>query len=373
MSVDLITKKNIFLIRLVVIITLGYLVILDPAGTRNMTHCYLYLAVYLVTNLLLGALPDRYFGKSVFYLMVVFDSVMVCIGIYLSGRAGTDFYLIYFLIIGVASMSIDLRYLMANTIIFAGLYGWLLYQKDLLSGDGAVSYALRIPFIFIIAVFFGYMVSAVVKKRDRDIRESEEKFRSLVASMDDLVYVVDRDAKYISASDKVTALLGVKEADMIGRPFSEFHTPEQSAEFSPLIEKVYETEKGVQYESYDDRLGMWSLVNLSPVKNTASSGIKGVSVVSKDISKRIQAEKRLKAAYDELKRTQDQLIQNEKLAAIGRLASSMAHQIRNPLEIILMAWNTSGMPLNRGQRRSISVSEKLKERSNGQTKLSMIY
>jgi signal transduction histidine kinase len=51
-----------------------------------------------------------------------------------------------------------------------------------------------------------------------------------------------------------------------------------------------------------------------------------------------QASKRaaeLKIAYDELKEMQDELIQSEKLKAIGQLASGVAHEMRNPLGIIM--------------------------------------
>ncbi|MDD5006182.1 MAG: ATP-binding protein [Candidatus Omnitrophica bacterium] len=43
----------------------------------------------------------------------------------------------------------------------------------------------------------------------------------------------------------------------------------------------------------------------------------------------------LKIAYDELKEMQDKLIQSEKLKAIGQLASSVAHEMRNPLGTIM--------------------------------------
>ena len=51
-----------------------------------------------------------------------------------------------------------------------------------------------------------------------------------------------------------------------------------------------------------------------------------------------QASKRaaeLKIAYDELKEMQDKLIQSEKLKAIGQLASGVAHEMRNPIGIIM--------------------------------------
>ena len=255
---------------------------------------------------------------------------------YLSGKAGTEFYLVYFLIIGLASMSTGLKYLMINTIVFALLYGWFLHQKGLFSGDMAMSYGLRLPFMIIIAMFFGYIVEAIIKDREMSLRESEEKYRSLVESTDDSVYMVDKDCRYLSANNKLLSELAVSESDIVDKTFADFHSPAETRRFAKRVKSVFETGRAIQYEAYNEDLRKWFMLTLSPIKDPAADNVRAISVLSKDITERMHREQELREAYTKLKKTQGQLIQSEKMTAVGRLASGVAHEIRNPLEIILM-------------------------------------
>ena len=362
--VESITKKQIFYIHLMVTIITSYLIIFGPTKDNLLIWSHIFTAFYLSSNLFMLYIPNKYFlNRTIFYHLIFFHSVMICLGMYLSS-AGTDFYLIYFLILGLSSMSISLKYLMLNSTVFVFVYGWILFQKGLFAGDMAISYALRLPFIIIIALLFGYIVDMLIKDKSRSLEASEEKYRSLVESTDDSIYMVDKDGRYLSANSKFLSEHGVTESQIVGTNFSNFHSIKQTKEFIKNVDKVFKFHRATQYEAYSKKLGKWVMRTLSPIQEPDSTKIKAISVVSMNITERVQAEKELKSTYNKLKETQGQLIQNEKMAALGRLASGLAHQIRNPLEIIIMGVEFLGNTLPNKDLNSEKSIERIKAAVN---------
>jgi len=363
--IESITKKHIFIIHLMVTIILSYLTIFGPTKDILLIWSHIFIIVYLSSNLFILYIPSRYFiDKTIFYYLIFFHSFMICLGMYLSGNASTDFYLIYFLIIGLASMSTSLKYLMINTTVFAFVYGYILFQKGLLGGEMGISYSLRLPFMIITALLFGYIVEGLIKDKSRSLKASEEKYRSLVESTDDSVYMVDKNCQYLSANSKVLSDYGLTEIQIVGKNYSDFHSPEEAREFANRAKKVFETGSATYYEAYNKKFGKWVMRTLSPIKEPDTAKVKAISVVSMNITKRVEAEKELKMTYNKLKEAQDQLMQTEKMAALGRLASGLAHQIRNPLEIIIMGVEFLGNTLHNKDINHEKSMEKIKQAVN---------
>ena len=61
---------------------------------------------------------------------------------------------------------------------------------------------------------------------ERELRELEERYRYLVASSPDLVWVTDRDGVFTFISDASRTMVGREPADLIGRPFQDVFAPE---------------------------------------------------------------------------------------------------------------------------------------------------
>ncbi|HWR57459.1 MAG TPA: GGDEF domain-containing protein [Thermodesulfovibrionales bacterium] len=129
------------------------------------------------------------------------------------------------------------------------------------------------------------------KRAAEMLQESEEKYRSLVESTEDSIYLVDRKCTYLFMNKKHISRSGMKEG-FYGRSYGEFHSPEEAAEFSKQIDTVFNTGKSIQHEHRSQRDGRYFLRTLSPVRRSGEMII-AVTVISKDITALKKMEERL--------------------------------------------------------------------------------
>ena len=334
-------KKTIFLVRLMVIITSAYFIIFSPSAGRELEiYAYIFIAFYLMTNLIVAYIPEKYFyDDKIFYGFVLCDSILLPAGIYFSGYVGSDLYLMFFFIISLTTMSSSFRYLVMNTLFFSVIYSWLLYKRDLLTGPMAGSYLIQIPFIDVIALFYGYLITTRLKDKDERINEVRERYEQIVQATDVLMCIVDHDNKILFANQKLVRFYGFQdEKSLLGLTISQIYNEDEIESEKSLshVKSAYENNAMVQYESYDKNHSIWLANTLSPIRDPSSHDVFAVCIISKDITDRIEREKNLNDTVEMLRKTRDQLIQKDKMAALGRLASGIAHEMRNPLEIINM-------------------------------------
>jgi len=334
-------KKTIFLVRLMVIITTAYFILFSPSSSKEWEiYGYIFIAAYLMTNLIVAYIPEKYFyDDKIFYGFILCDSILLPAGIYFSGYVGSELYLMFFFIISLTTMSSRFEYLMINTIFFSVIYSWLLYKRGLLAGPMAVSYLIQIPFIIVIAMFYGYLITTRLKDKDIRINEARERYEQIVQATDVLMCIVDYDGEFLFANQKLVKFYGYQdEKSLYGLTISQLHNEDETEAEKTLnyVRSVYKNNDMVQYESYDKNHGIWFANTLSPIRDPLTRDVFEVCIISKDITDRIEKEKQLNDTVELLIRTRDQLIQKDKMAALGRLASGIAHEIRNPLEIIYM-------------------------------------
>jgi len=158
----------------------------------------------------------------------------------------------------------------------------------------------------------------------------------------DPLIVVDAEKKIRIANETILYLLGYREEELIGRHIEGIFTESRLS----ILRK----------ENLDKLLGAGTILNIetfyqskdgksipvlfsSSIMKDKEDRISWIICMAKDITEQKRTEEELKAAYGRLKETQDQLIQVEKFNAIGLLASGVAHEVKNPLGVIIQGIN----------------------------------
>jgi PAS domain S-box-containing protein len=191
----------------------------------------------------------------------------------------------------------------------------------------------------------GQVVGASKIARDVSDRKHFDytRFRlaAIVDSADDAIISKDLNGIVQSWNEGARRMFGYEPDEMIGQPMLRLIPKELQYEEEDILRKLRAGERIDHYET--TRLGKSGKlidvsVTISPITNNEGVVI-GASKIARDISDR--------------KQTEGVLLQAEKLAATGRMAAAIAHEINNPLEslmnlIFLARQNCSASPAAKG-------------------------
>ena len=161
-----------------------------------------------------------------------------------------------------------------------------------------------------------------VKRRTEDLKKSEEKYRSLVESAEDFIFTIDTGGKFQSMNSFTASFFGGSAEEFLGKDISSLFPEEVAEKQLELVKLVNKLGKSVRDE-FELKLGeheIWISSNFMPLKNE-EGGVSSVLCIARDITENKQLER--------------QLINTEKLASLGTLAAGVAHEINNPLGVIL--------------------------------------
>lgn len=131
---------------------------------------YLFGLIHVFSNFVIYWFDAKRFAAfRLFAILVIFDTTALSASLILTGQLGSDLYLTYFLVIIIAGFWRDLRWSLAFSFLISSLYTFLLFIAD----DVSIYTFLRILFLFIASVFYGYCTQVVTTERQQ--REKAEK------------------------------------------------------------------------------------------------------------------------------------------------------------------------------------------------------
>jgi len=158
------------------------------------------------------------------------------------------------------------------------------------------------------------------KQAEMALRQSEAKYRQMVETAAEGVWIFDDLLRTTFANARMAAMLGCKAEDMQGQPVSDFMAAEDRAAQLSYFQQSNPIGSTVDLRlKKSDGSVVWAILSSSPLTN-GSGRRTGTLAMLTDVTER--------------KRLEDQFRQAQKLEAMGRFAGGVAHDFNNILTVI---------------------------------------
>ncbi|MDT5157448.1 MAG: hypothetical protein QOH51_1805 [Acidobacteriota bacterium] len=166
--------------------------------------------------------------------------------------------------------------------------------------------------------------------------ESRDRLASIVESSDDAIFSKSFEGVIASWNASAERMYGYTAAEAIGQHISFITPPECAEELAGILHSLQCGGRFRHLETMRVRKDGSKIdvsISISPIIGTEGR-VLGASAIARDITERKRADAAMRAKKEELSTMTQQFWQASKLATIGELTASIAHELNNPLATV---------------------------------------
>lgn len=177
-----------------------------------------------------------------------------------------------------------------------------------------------------------------LKRVQDNLTEEHRLLSTILNNVPDRIFAKDREGRYIASNRLHLRFLGVtEEEEVLGTTLYEHVSKEHADKYFNEDMDIMRTGIGLinseESREKPDGSVVWYLTSKVPLIDETGKCV-GLVGISRDVTSQKQNEEKLRNTIKVLKDTQLQLIEAEKLKTVGRLAAGVAHEVKNPLNVV---------------------------------------
>jgi PAS domain S-box-containing protein len=167
------------------------------------------------------------------------------------------------------------------------------------------------------------------RRAEETLQESYQLLHAVFAGTADAIFVKDLQGRYIMMNPAGARTLGKSPAEIIGKDDTALLSPDTARLVMEHDRHVMHTGETHTFEEVITVGSAWRthLATKTPHRDHQGKII-GIIGIARDITERKQAE-------EEMRRQREALYQSEKLATMGQLLAGVAHELNNPLSVVM--------------------------------------
>ncbi|UCF15901.1 MAG: PAS domain S-box protein [Phycisphaerales bacterium] len=170
------------------------------------------------------------------------------------------------------------------------------------------------------------------RRVENALRQSEGKYRTLVESAGESIASVDEDGVFLFMNTTGAERLGGKPEDYIGKRMWDLFPQEIADRQMASVRRVINTRRGMNVIVPTVLQGQtrWYNTTIEPLTLGDTDKVSAVMVIARDIHD-------VKQAQDELARYREKMAHTDRLASLGTLSATVAHELTQPLTVIRLS------------------------------------